>query len=148
MRSRIVRGVLVLAALGALCALAGAAAACGSSGGAAMESTEAPAEVTVGDSVAAVWTDGGFYLATVTEVDGEDVTVTYTDDGSSSTLKAREVRAIPARTFAVGERVLAVWSRARFYAGEVTAASGDACTVTWDDGSTPSVVEATKIIAE
>ena len=145
MRSRILRGVLVLAALGAL---GTASAACGSSGGSTGESAAAPSAVTIGDSVAAVWTDGSFYLATVAEVDGEDVTVTYTDDGSSSTLKAREVRAIPARTFAVGERVLAVWSRARFYAGEITEANGDAYTVKWDDGSTPSVVEAAKIIAE
>ena len=145
MRSRILRGVLVLAALGAL---GTASAACGSSGGSTGESAAAPSAVTIGDSVAAVWTDGSFYLATVAEVDGEDVTVTYVDDGSSSTLKASAVRAIPARTFVVGDRVLAVWSKGRFYAGEIGAVTGDTYTVTRDDGSTPSLVEATKIIAE
>jgi hypothetical protein len=145
MRPRILRGVLVVVALGALVATS---AACGSSSGSAQESAAAPSAVTIGDPVAAVWTDGSFYLATVAEVDGEDVTVTYTDDGSSSTLKASEVRAIPARTFVVGDRVLAVWSKGRFYAGAISAVTGDTYTVTWDDGSTPSLVEATKIIAE
>jgi len=65
------------------------------------------------------WTDGRLYLATVTAVDGENVTVTYADDGSSGTVPATDVRAIPDTTFAVGDRVLAVWSGGRFYSGEV-----------------------------
>jgi len=102
----------------------------------------------VGESVAAVWSDGGLYLATVTAVDGDQITVTYADDGSSKTVAAAECRPIPDATFAVGDRVLAVWAAGRFYPGEVTAVEGSMSTVKWDDGSTPSQVEAGKIIAE
>lgn len=125
----------------ALVAVGVAVAACGSSSGSGTA-------IAVGDSVAAMWTDGSYYLATVTAVDGDSVTVTYVDDGTSKTLKAGDVRAIPTKTYAVGDRVLAVWSSGRFYAGEVTKVDGDAYTVKWDDGSTPSTVEVTKIVAE
>lgn len=44
--------------------------------------------------------------------------------------------------------VPAVWSKGRFYSEGIGEATDDTHTVTWDDGSTPSIVEATKIIAE
>jgi hypothetical protein len=101
-----------------------------------------------GEPVAALWDDGNLYLATVTAVDGDQVTVTYADDGSSKTIAATECRPIPDTTFAVGDRVLAVWSAGRFYPGEVSAVDGDLSTVKWDDGSEPTQVEAGRIIAE
>jgi hypothetical protein len=136
-------------------ALALALAACGGSSGGSGDTSSAPpspqatgAALAAGDSVAAVWTDGNYYLATVTEVGAGQVTVQYVDDGSTGTVDAAQVRAVPAAVFAAGDRVLAVWSAGRFYPGEVTAVDGESCTVKWDDGSTPSAVEVMKVIAE
>ena len=81
-------------------------------------------------------------------VDGENVTVTYTDDGSSGTVPPTDVRAILDTAFAVGDRVLAVWSGGSFYLGEVSEVKGTTYTVKRDDGSEPSTVAAEKIIAE
>jgi hypothetical protein len=47
-----------------------------------------------------------------------------------------------------GTLVPAVWSKGRFYSEGIGEATDDTHTVTWDDGSTSSIVEATKIIAE
>jgi hypothetical protein len=47
-----------------------------------------------------------------------------------------------------GMLVLAVWPKGRFSSGEIGEGTDDTYTVTWDDGSTPSIVEATKIIAK
>lgn len=129
-------------------------AACGSSAQPVEQQTGASgnapstAAFTAGQTVAAKWTDGKLYLASVTAVDGKNVTVTYADDGSSGKVPATDVRAIPDTTFAIGDRVLAVYSGGRLYAGEVTKVEGTTYTVKWDDGSQPSTVEAGKIIAE
>jgi len=146
-----VRGSLLIVVL--LAAGIGLAA-CGSSDQPAEQQTAASggaqsaAPFAAGQSVAATWTDGSLYLATVTAVDGENVTVTYSDDGSSGTVPATDVRAIPDTTFAVGDRVRAVWASGRFYQSEVSKVDGTTYTVKWDDGSQPSTVEAGKIIAE
>ena len=143
-----VRGSILIIAL---LATGAGLAACGSSSAPTETQPASPAATaafTTGQSVAATWTDGNLYLATETGVTGADVTVTYTDDGTSATLSASDVRAIPASAFAAGDRVLAVWSKGRFYPGEVTRVDGASYTVKWDDGSAPSVIEAGKIIAE
>jgi hypothetical protein len=87
-------------------------------------------------------------LANVTAVDGDEVTVTFADDGSSLAVAAADVRTIPETAFAVGDRVLAVWQNGRFYPGEISAVDGSTHTVAWDDGSEPSPVEAGRIIVE
>ncbi|MDH4139088.1 MAG: hypothetical protein OEV43_00775 [Coriobacteriia bacterium] len=102
----------------------------------------------VGESVAALWDDGNFYLANVTDVDDREVVVRYADDGSSKTVPVTDVREIPNKVWRVGDRVLAVWYMGRFYPGEVIAVDGDTHTIAWDDGSEPSEVESGKIIAE
>jgi hypothetical protein len=109
--------------------------------------SEAPA-FAAGDTVAAKWADGKLYLATVKSVDGDTVNVVYADDGTAGAVPQTDVRAIPAATFAVGDRVLAVWSQGRFYPGEVTKVTGSTYTIAWDDGTTPSTVEAGRIIVE
>ncbi len=141
LRTGIVIAVLLLL-------VAGAAACGGSSGGSSEGSSGASDQIAAGDTVAAKWTDGDYYLATVTNVEGDSISVTYVDDGTSRAVPTADVRTIPDVTFAVGDRVLAVWSSAHFYPGEVTAVEGTTYTVKWDDGSTPSAVEAGKIIAE
>jgi hypothetical protein len=148
MWSRLATLVLLAAALSFALGLA----ACGGSSGGGESTTAATplsvAGVAAGDSVAALWTDGNYYLATVSQLGDGNVTVTYVDDGSTGTVKENEVRAIPEQTFAVGDRVMAVWSAGRFYPGEIASVDGTSYTVKWDDGSTPSTVEVTKIMAE
>ena len=151
MRRVAICGLLVIAPL--LAAVLGLTA-CGSSDqpaeqqSAASPAATSAARFAAGQSVAAEWTDGSLYLATVTAVDGDNVTVTYTDDGTSRTVPATDVRAIPDTGFAVGDRVRAVWAGGRFYQGEVSKVDGTTYTVKWDDGSDPSTVEAGRIIAE
>jgi hypothetical protein len=150
MRGKLMRGMLLTVALLATGLVAGA---CGSTSGAATDDTSAAsttptaAAIAAGDTVAATWTDGNLYLATATSIDGDSIKVKYSDDGTSATLKTAQVRPIPATTFAAGDRVLAVWSKGRFYAGKITEADGQAYVVAWDDGSTPSSVQAGQVIA-
>jgi hypothetical protein len=128
------------------------AAGCGSGGQSSSAASPAAASTqaafAAGDSVAAKWDDGKLYLATVKSVDGGTVNVVYADDGSAGAVAVADVHAIPDATFAVGDRVLAVWSQGRFYAGKVTKANGSSYVIAWDDGTTPSSVEAGKIIAQ
>lgn len=100
-----------------------------------------------GDSVAAIWTDGNLYLATVQTVDGDQVTVKYADDSSTKTIPASDIKPIIVKTWTVGDKVLAVWTSGRFYSGTVIEASGGNYKIQWDDGSQPSDVVADKIVA-
>ncbi len=101
----------------------------------------------VGDLVAAVWDDGNFYLANVMGIKGDAVTVKYVDDQSTKTISPDQIVTIEKRTWAVGDRVLAVWALGRFYSGTVEKAAPDGYTIKWADGSTPSVVTPDKIIS-
>ena len=101
----------------------------------------------VGQTVAAKWTDGNFWLAKVTAAEDAQVSVQFLDDNSKLTIAASDVRAIKPTTWAVGSSVYAVWSSGRFYPGKITAASGGTYTVKWDDGSAPTQVAADKIMA-
>lgn len=101
----------------------------------------------VGQTVAAKWTDGNFWLAKVTAADDAQVSVQFLDDNTKLTIAASDVRAIKPTTWAVGSSVYAVWTSGRFYPGKVTAANGGTYTVKWDDGSAPSPVTADKIMA-
>ncbi|MDO8963860.1 MAG: hypothetical protein Q7W30_05130 [Coriobacteriia bacterium] len=109
----------------------------------------ADAPFTVGQSVAAVWSDGSYYLANVQKVEGDQVTVKYVDDSSTKVVPATDVVAIEkGKVWATGSDVLAVWSSGRFYQGLITEAEdGGNYTVKWKDGSAPSKVTADKIIS-
>jgi hypothetical protein len=145
MRWLTLAGLLLLVAMVAGCGSSDQGSPAGATSTAAADTGAAFA---AGDTVAAKWTDGNLYLATVKSVDGGTVNVVYADDGSAGAVPEADVRAIPAATFAEGDRVLAVWSKGRFYAGKVTKADGSSYVITWDDGSTPSTVDAGEIIAE
>jgi hypothetical protein len=151
---------LLLAVLATLVVVALVATGCtinigtgGSAGGATGGSTTGTKQSTsatgpkVGDTVAAKWTDGNYWLATVEKVEPAGVTVKYTDDNTTNTVSVTEIRPIAVKSWSVGDKVLAVWSSGRFYPGTVEKAAGSTYTIKWDDGSTPSEVEATKIIA-
>ena len=94
-----------------------------------------------GDTVAALWSDGGYYLGRVTAVKGGQFEVLY-DDGEQAVVSAGELVRTAAATesIAVGTRVLAAWKGARMFTGEVMAAAERTVTVRWDDGDAPLVV--------
>ena len=104
--------------------------------------------VGAGDNVAAVWSDGNLYLATVQAVDGDQITVKYADDGSTKTVNSADVKMIVPQVWAVGDKVMAVWASGRFYNGTVIEAAGTTYKIKWDDGSAPSEVTDDKIIAQ
>jgi len=104
-------------------------------------------EFTVSQSVAAKWTDGALYKAEVIGVQGDQVTVKYVDDQSTMTVPAADVRPILMRTWVLGEKVQAVWTKARFYMGEISEVLESSYMVKWDDGSAPSEVASDSIIA-
>ena len=105
-------------------------------------------DLTAGDNVAAVWSDGNRYLATIQAIDGDQITVKYADDSSVKTVNSADVQTIVPQTWSVGDKVLAVWSAGRFYKGTVVGASGGSYKIQWDDGSAPTEVTADKIIAQ
>jgi len=74
--------------------------------------------------------------------------VQYVDDSSTKTVPDSDVKPIPARQWAVGDKVLAVWSAGRFYKGVITKVGTGSHQVKWDDGSAPTDVTADKIIAQ
>lgn len=140
---------LLVWAIGAMTGLTLALAGCVSVPAVSPPTSSAPkSEFTVNQTVAATWTDGNLYLAKVTAAKDGQITVQYADDNSTRTIPESDARAIPARQWAVGDRVLAVWSAGRFYKGVITKAAADSCEVKWDDGSAPSQVAVDRIIAQ
>jgi hypothetical protein len=107
----------------------------------------ADATFAVGDSVAAIWDDGSYYLANVIGVKGDQITVRYVDDASTKTVPSSDVRPVPVKAWAAGDRVLAVWSMGRFYPGTIIEANDPTYKVKWDDGSEPTDVVSDRIIA-
>ena len=72
--------------------------------------------------------------------------VLYDDDKVVRPIPFAELLLIKKATYAVGDKVMAVWASGKFYAGTVTAVKpGEFYTVKWDDGSAPTDVEAMKI---
>jgi hypothetical protein len=102
-------------------------------------------EAKPGDRVAAKWTDGGFYLATVVAAQSGKVVVLY-DDGDTGTVLPADVKG-PLRNTDInaGEPVLAPWKTARMFPGVVTATTAHTVTVRWDDGDTPLEVAKARI---
>ena len=99
-----------------------------------------------GDKVAARWTDGGYYLATVTAASGGQCEVLY-DDGDKGTVGTAEViRVSRNANFAVGDRVLAAWKSARMFPGTVTAKTEFTVTVKWEDGDEPLEVARDRVV--
>lgn len=102
-------------------------------------------EAKVGDSVAAVWSDGNYYVGTVTGVSDGKVDVLY-EDGDKLAVPTAKVRVLGAKTdFKVGDRVIAAWKTAQMFPGVITAVSEIACTVKWDDGDAPMEVKKSRM---
>lgn len=99
-----------------------------------------------GQTMAAKWTDGNWYLAKIESVSGGRYNVLYAD-GDRGSVAQDQIQVIPMRPHLIaGERVLAVWSGAKFYSGIILEVRGNGAVVKWDDGSTPSLVEYGKIL--
>jgi hypothetical protein len=102
-----------------------------------------PAEDTykVGTHVAAKWSDGEYWGATVTGNAGGKYQVKY-DDGTEGEVTAADMKSItPQAEIKVGDKVLGVWmTNGKMYKGTVQELQAGGAIVKWDDGSEPSLV--------
>lgn len=103
------------------------------------------ANIRAGRQVMAKWRDGNWYLATIRSEDNGKYQVDYAD-GDKGVVTSDQIRRIPHKpNLSVGDKVWAVWTRARFYSGTVKEVRGDGVVVRWDDGSSPSFVAFGKV---
>ena len=99
-----------------------------------------------GMSVAAKWSDGGYYLAVIKASNDGNYEVEYAD-GTQGSVSEGDMLEIPATVkLTAGDKVIAVWAGAKFYTGTVQEVKPDGAVVKWDDGSEPSLVEFGKIV--
>ena len=104
-------------------------------------------QIKEGDSVAALWSDGNYYVGTVTGITKGDRYRILFEDGDRKPVDASDVYLLRAnREFAIGEHVLAAWKGARMYPGVVTAIFPNSCRIKWDDGDKPLEVKRDRII--
>jgi hypothetical protein len=89
-----------------------------------------------GDTVAAKWSDGFYYVATVNQVHDGKFDVLYAD-GDKATVSATDLIALSSAPLEVGAHVLAAWKTARMFPGVITAKTEQAYTIKWDDGDAP-----------
>lgn len=88
-----------------------------------------------------------WYLATVTDHEGENLKVRFYDQ-EEMTLPPQEVKLpLAAKEVKEGADVLAVWKTGQFYPGTVKAVTKTGALIRWHDGSPPSEAEFGKIIA-
>ncbi len=103
-------------------------------------------EFAIGTRVASKWADGNFYAGTIEGVNGTTYKIAY-DDGDKGDNTKADLMVLPAKpTLKAGDKVLAVWSGARMYAGVVEEVKTVSAVVKWDDGSSPSEVNFGKIV--
>jgi hypothetical protein len=104
---------------------------------------------TVGQSVAAAWTNQDYYLAKVTKVNDDQITVQFADGLNSSTIDASEVRLIPNHNWSVGDKVMAAGTSGEFSPGTITDADTDvgSYVVKFDDGNQNATVTDDKIMS-
>lgn len=100
----------------------------------------------VGTHVAAKWTDGNYWGATISGNTGGKYQVKY-DDGTTGEVTAADMKSItPKADLKVGDKVWAVWMNGgKMYKGSVQELQDGGAIVKWDDGSEPSIVPYTDI---
>ena len=94
--------------------------------------------VDVGTRVFAEWSPGAWYRGVVAELVGgmTPLALVRFDDGDSGWIEARQIvderagKPFPA----VGERVLAAWTKSTLYPGRVSGLAGDQLDIAFDDG--------------
>ncbi len=103
---------------------------------------------TVGDRVLATWKNSHMYPAIIAEVHA-DACVVQWEDGDLPMLvandKIKPAESSSARSFQVGDHVMATWKNSHMYPGVIAEVHGDQCLVRWDDGDEPMLVPVTKI---
>ena len=111
-----------------------------------IQSCKTEPQFKAGMIVGAKWTDGNYYLATIKTINGEVYAIDYAD-GSNGEAKVTDLNVITEKNdLKVGDKVLAVWAGAKFYAGKIKVIKEKGATITWDDGTTESEVVFGKII--
>lgn len=95
----------------------------------------------VGTHVAAKWSDGAYWGATITGNTGGKYQIKY-DDGTSGEVTSADMKSItPKADIKVGDKVLGSWmSNGKMYKGTVESLESDGAMVKWDDGSAASLV--------
>lgn len=94
----------------------------------------------VGDRVAAQWTDGKYYIGTISKIAAK-IHVAF-DDGDGGPIAPKLISVIPQNAqFKVGSHVLAVWQKGAMFPGVVTQVRPNQCVVKWDDGDQPTLVK-------
>lgn len=102
-------------------------------------------QIGVGNRVAAMWSNGGYFLGTVTEIEGDRYSILF-EDGDRLAVNSAKVVALREDTpFSVGDRVVAAWKGISMYPGIVTKVHAKSCMVRWDDGDEPLLVAKDKI---
>ena len=97
--------------------------------------------IKTGDTVAAMWSDGNYYIGVVKGTEGEKFQIDF-EDGDKLSVKPATIFVMHQDgEFRVGDHVMAVWQKARMFPGVVSAVNADACVVKWDDGDTPMEVK-------
>ncbi|MEZ0273266.1 MAG: hypothetical protein ACAH88_00060, partial [Roseimicrobium sp.] len=102
-------------------------------------------QIDPGKRVAAMWTNGGYFLGTVTGAEGDRFDILF-EDGDRLAVDATNVVALREDTpFAVGDHVTAAWNGVAMYPGVITKVHAKSCMVKWDDGDVPLLVAKDKI---
>lgn len=104
------------------------------------------AEPKAGDSVAAIWKDGKYYVATVTAVKDGKASLLY-EDGDKLEVPLQKVHVFADQPqFEVGDKVIAAWKGAQMFPGTISAVQELTCTVKWADGDKPLDVKKSRIV--
>lgn len=112
------------------------------------ETTTQASNYKVGMKVAAKWKDNNYYLAEIKAVNNDKYDVAYAD-GDKGTVSADDIKEVPAKpTLKTGDKVLAVWTTAKFYSGTVKEVKANGAVIKWDDGTAPSEVAFGKIVKQ
>ncbi|QIF01372.1 DUF4537 domain-containing protein [Roseimicrobium sp. ORNL1] len=102
-------------------------------------------QIGVGNRVAAMWSNGGYFLGTVTEIEGDRYNILFEDGDRLAVNSANVVALREDMPFSVGDRVVAAWKGISMYPGVVTKVHAKSCMVGWDDGDEPLLVAKDKI---
>jgi len=95
------------------------------------------ARLPVGTRVASKWKDGAYWFAAIGVVETDGYVIHYADGDVWKVGFGDVIPVAAPGTLQVGSHVLAVWKGAKMYPGVITAISGNAATVAWDDGDVP-----------
>lgn len=95
-------------------------------------------DLRVGMTVAAQWTDGGYYRATIAEIEDDRFLAKWEDGGEPTWVKAEQLRlqgpaAMPPAILAPGMRVHAPWTDGKLYPGTIVAMRDGQVEVEWED---------------